>query len=100
MIARGLTMAVLVALVMAGTANAQAAKSDDGARPPDATTPRDGATATTTDADASDALATATPTPSTVADLTVTDPATTDPGLPNAPQPKRWLLGTRNLRKR
>jgi hypothetical protein len=87
MIARGLTMAVLVALVMAGTANAQAAKSDDAARP-NATIPRDATTATTADGDANGAPATDSSTASTVS-----DPAMGDAGLPNAPQAKKVIVG-------
>jgi hypothetical protein len=78
---------------MAGTAHAQAPKSDDGARPLDATITRDAATATTPEGDPSVALAAASSTASTVSDPTMNDPAMADAGLPNAPQPKNVIVG-------
>jgi hypothetical protein len=83
MMARGLTMAVLAALLIAGTAHAQAVKADDSARS-DATTVRNGAGAATADGDTSDARVTAA---STAAPAS--RPTTEDAGFPNPPQAKK-----------
>jgi len=82
MMARRFTMAVLSALVVAGTANAQAAKTDDTVRP-DAATSRDGAVAATADGDSATAAAT------NASMAPVSTRSAADAGLPNAPQAKK-----------
>lgn len=82
MMARRFTMAVLSALVVAGAASAQAAKTDDTVRP-DAATSRDGAVSATADSDSATAAA------ADASMAPVSSPSAADAPLPNAPQAKK-----------
>ena len=98
MMARGLTTAVLLAFAIAGTANAQAVKSDETARP-DAPSAQISATLPATNNDPSDAAtaippaSTPDPSASTAAPAPMSDPVANDAGLPNAPQAKKPIVG-------